>query len=120
MQDNLSGVYVNGGKQYLLNQLCDTYKYFVAEDLGQLDKLLKELSIIYNTETNILFDEFFKAMNNDFKVNDLNSTFWERIVNSSYDNKGIEISIILNAIVIEIVYGIIIIYVPVKKRLTKK
>ncbi len=86
MQDNLSEFYVNGGKQYLLNQLCDTYKYFVPEDAVQLDKLLKELSIIYNKETNILFDEFFKTMNNDFKVNDLNCKFWAKIINSSYDN----------------------------------
>ncbi len=85
MQDNLSEFYVNGGKQYLLNQLCDIYKYFVAEDVGQLDKLLKELNIIYNAETNVLFEEFFKAMNNDFKVNDLNYEFWQRIVNSGYD-----------------------------------
>ncbi|MCB2339951.1 hypothetical protein [Clostridium estertheticum] len=86
MQDNLSEFYVNGGKKYLFNKLCDTYKYFVPEDAEQLDKLLKELSIIYGKGTTILFEELFKEMNNDFKVNDINYKFWERILNSNYDN----------------------------------
>lgn len=86
MQDNLPEFYVTGGKQYLINELCDIYKYFIPENAEQLDKLLKELSVIYGRDTHILFENFFKAVNNDFKINEINCKFWENIINSSYEN----------------------------------
>ncbi|EKN62807.1 hypothetical protein P9E76_12030 [Schinkia azotoformans] len=88
LQDNLSKFYVLGGKQYLLEELLEYYRYRVVENKNKLTLLIHDIEVVYGENACEFFKEFNVRFENRYRimVNDENRDFWKEIIYSSHDN----------------------------------
>lgn len=86
MQDDLGEFYVLGGKKYLMNELTDSYKYYISDNGKNLSRLLQDIKIVYRDELKQFFIGFLdKLLKEDRNlVNDLNLGFWKNIINCNH------------------------------------
>lgn len=87
MQDDLSEYYVLGGKKYLLDKLCYTYKYYITIGEGELDKVLNEIAVVYRKNTIDCFNDFQTINIYCLLMNEIGKKFWGQIIN--YNNEYI-------------------------------
>ena len=83
MQDDLPVFYVLGGKQYLLDKLCRDYKYFQTVGKEELEKTLKDISIVYKRDIAECFSFFRDKISMCLQLNDRNIEFWQVILSGS-------------------------------------
>lgn len=80
MQDDLSEFYVLGGKQYLLDKLYRDYKYFQTVGKEELEKTLKDISIVYKKGVKECFEKFYEKNKQCLQLESRNIEFWEVIL----------------------------------------
>lgn len=83
MQDDMSEFYVLGGKQYLINELVDRYRYYVSDENKDLSQLLGDINIVYKNEMKEFFTSFLDKLISEDRwiINDRNDSFWRQIIN---------------------------------------
>lgn len=86
IQDDLPEFYVLGGKQYLLDKLCYDYKYFFTVGKEELEKTLREISVVYKRDIQRCFEQFYEGNSECIKL-DVNKTdFWNTIIQTEDEN----------------------------------
>lgn len=87
--DDLSEFYVLGGKEYLMNELMDSYKYYISDNGKNLGRLIMDIKIVYKDEIELFFDVFLdnlRKVNSNFDfVDESNVGFWKKIICNQND-----------------------------------
>ncbi len=88
IQDDLCEFYVNGGKTYLVNELCEIYKYRTIDDyLKKLPNILTDIALIYKNNINDCFEEFFKIVKDRFRImGKEDKGFWDKFIYNENEN----------------------------------
>lgn len=83
LKDNLSKFYVLGGKEYIIKEFLNYFRYFKVHKKDEyLDRILHDISILYSNDTEKFFRETianFKTENIDI-INTYNSDIWKHIL----------------------------------------
>jgi len=83
LKDNLGKFYVLGGKEYIIKEFLDYFRYFKVHKKDEyLDRILNDISILYSNDTEKFFCETitnFKTENIDI-INTYNSDIWKHIL----------------------------------------
>ncbi|HHX62236.1 MAG TPA: hypothetical protein GX707_16225 [Epulopiscium sp.] len=82
IQDDIGEFYVLGGKQYLMNQLVDRYKYYISDEDKNLSWLLLNIKTVYKNELNDFFISFLEIILKEYReiISDMNISFWGQII----------------------------------------
>lgn len=88
LYDNLSDFYVLGGKKYLTNELCNSYKYRVTSEYKKkLPNILKCINSVYGNKTKECIDQFIKLSRiHSIGNEDSDVEFWGNFVNNNTQN----------------------------------
>ncbi|MFY8262644.1 hypothetical protein ACOT7R_07070 [Clostridium perfringens] len=86
IRDDLSKFYVLGGKNYLMRELIECYKYYDC-DKKDISHLLKDVKILYESELKEFFKEFLDNLMEVKRhlINSKNIKFWEQIIFNKED-----------------------------------
>jgi len=88
IQDDLSELYVLGGKKYLMSELIDSYKYYISDNYKDISNLLIDISVVYKNALKEFFLSFLDELmvENRILINELNCKFWGEIIFSNDDS----------------------------------
>lgn len=102
LYDNLSEFYVLGGKKYLLNELCNSYKYRVTNEYKEeLPNILKNINSVYGNKTKECIDQFIKLNKITHLGNEeVDVEFWGKFINNNMQDirEGLVYSLMNNVI----------------------
>lgn len=85
MQDDLPEYYVTGGKGYLLENLCHSYKFFASVGKERVQHILKDIAIVYKKSANQCFELFYEKNKSHMCPAKDNVEFWKIIICTEND-----------------------------------